>query len=201
MFNDFLDFPPRWYTPQEWAPVPYVDIVVVLVTKNFNRRWICRVYWGETSYSQLSGDQNLHEEVLRKRYEYNEMVIRFLSSFFTVTFWFPKWVFPKIRVPPKWMVCNVMEIPIQMDDLGVPVFSETLKWRSPTSPEKVVTAMGPNLIVSTPLFYAAPRYPDFASMPKMAHHPPRDAWVGSKIGHWIGGPKNHVISVELWGSL
>ena len=35
------------------------------------------------------------------------------------------WVFPKIGVfPPKWMV-KIMEKPIKMDDLGVPLFSET----------------------------------------------------------------------------
>ena len=35
------------------------------------------------------------------------------------------WVFPKIGVfPPKWMV-KIMENPIKMDDLGVPLFSET----------------------------------------------------------------------------
>ena len=35
------------------------------------------------------------------------------------------WVFPKIRVkPPKWMV-KMMENPIKMDDLGVPLFLKT----------------------------------------------------------------------------
>ena len=35
------------------------------------------------------------------------------------------WVFPKIGgFPPKWMV-KIMENPIKMDDLGVPLFSET----------------------------------------------------------------------------
>ena len=37
----------------------------------------------------------------------------------------PMWMFPKIRVgPPKWMV-KIMENPIKMDDLGVPLFLET----------------------------------------------------------------------------
>ena len=34
------------------------------------------------------------------------------------------WVFPKMVVPPKWMV-KIMENPIKMDDLGVPLFLET----------------------------------------------------------------------------
>ena len=35
------------------------------------------------------------------------------------------WVFPKIGVfPPKWMVYNLMENLIKMDDLEVPLFSE-----------------------------------------------------------------------------
>ena len=35
------------------------------------------------------------------------------------------WVFPKIGVfPPKWMV-KIMDNPIKMDNLGVPLFSET----------------------------------------------------------------------------
>ena len=37
---------------------------------------------------------------------------------------FAIWVFPKIgRKSPKWMVCNY-----KMDDLGVPLFSETSIW-------------------------------------------------------------------------
>ena len=35
-------------------------------------------------------------------------------------------MFPKIG-PPKWMV-KIMENPIKMDDLGVPLFSETSKY-------------------------------------------------------------------------
>ena len=35
------------------------------------------------------------------------------------------WMFPKmVGFPPKWMV-KIMENPIRMDDLGVPLFSET----------------------------------------------------------------------------
>ena len=41
------------------------------------------------------------------------------------------WVFPKIGgKPPKWMV-KIMEKPIKMDDLGVPLFLETPKFQAP----------------------------------------------------------------------
>ena len=35
----------------------------------------------------------------------------------------PTWMFPKIGVPQNWWC--IMEHPINMDDLGVPLFSET----------------------------------------------------------------------------
>ena len=38
------------------------------------------------------------------------------------------WVFPKIGSTPKWMV-KIMEDPIKMDDLGVPLFLETSIYR------------------------------------------------------------------------
>ena len=32
-------------------------------------------------------------------------------------------MFPKIKVPQEWMVCKfIIETPIKMDDLGVPLF-------------------------------------------------------------------------------
>ena len=41
--------------------------------------------------------------------------------------WQKFWMFPKIGVyTPKWMV-KIMENPIKMDDLGVPLFLETPK--------------------------------------------------------------------------
>ena len=45
----------------------------------------------------------------------------FLDSIFNI------WVLPKPGVSPKWMV-KIMENPIKMDDLGVPLFSETPIW-------------------------------------------------------------------------
>ena len=44
--------------------------------------------------------------------------IKFREGFVTI------WMFPKIGVGPKWMV-KIMENPIKMDDLGVPLFLET----------------------------------------------------------------------------
>ena len=45
-------------------------------------------------------------------------------SYFTIIFHiFPIWVFPKIWVPQNGL--SIMENPIKMDDLGVPLFSET----------------------------------------------------------------------------
>ena len=37
------------------------------------------------------------------------------------------WMFPKNRGIPKWMV-KIMETPIKMDDLGIPLFLETPMW-------------------------------------------------------------------------
>ena len=52
-----------------------------------------------------------------------DMFSRFIGGqFFTTDIW----VFPKIVVPQHgWFI---MEIPVKMDDLGVPPFSETSKW-------------------------------------------------------------------------
>ena len=42
--------------------------------------------------------------------------------------WRCRWMFPKIGgKPPKWMV-KIMESPIKLDDLGVPLFLETPRW-------------------------------------------------------------------------
>ena len=49
---------------------------------------------------------------------------------------------PKIGgKPPKWMV-YFMEIPIKMDDSGVPLFLETPKWPSFTFHSEVLLLLG-----------------------------------------------------------
>ena len=66
-------------------------------------------------------------ETKKPKSSLEELHVERKSGFCCSVFQSTKWMFPKIGVkPPKWMV-KIMEHPIKMDDLGVPLFLETPK--------------------------------------------------------------------------
>ncbi len=97
----------RW----SWSPtVRYWNAVVRW--SPWHKSWPTMSHWCKETIPSIQGLEvaKLHMII----WHHNDMSI---------------WMFPKVGTP-KWMIYSIMENPIKMDDLGVPLFLETPIWTS-----------------------------------------------------------------------
>ena len=85
----------------------------------FSRRSSCKSGGKKNNHSNFCFLGREHEKTIRGYFVHKPGNKPYIGNI---------WVFPKIKVPQNgWFV---MEIPIKMDDLGVPLFLETSIWIS-----------------------------------------------------------------------